>query len=319
MPAIAPLPFKPPRLIELSEQLMADHYHKEYGQCVQQLNQFEQHLAQIDWSNIDANEVVSLHRQRDSLTNTATLHEVFFDCLGGEDGLGSPAVAPTGALAQAMQSAFGNHQQWHEQFVALANASTAPGWVVMSWSENQQSLVMQTLGENESVPAGTTALMAIDLFEHAYEADHGSNRSAYIDAFTKNLHWDRPAKRFERALAGSSTQATTNDHDPLPPELLAQMIERGESPQIIDVCLADDMPKRYDTVPNSLYLQAEKIDDWIKDLPKDKPIVAYCMYGFQVSGNAVNELRSQGYDARMLAGGIATWRALGQPTEPIKK
>jgi|GEM_PF-4609184 len=85
---------------------MADHYQQEYGQCVQQLNQFEQHLAQIDWANIDGDEVVSIHRQRDALTNTATLHEVFFDCLGGDlgassNGNNSLSLLPTQAVGLA--------------------------------------------------------------------------------------------------------------------------------------------------------------------------------------------------------------------------
>lgn len=317
MTAIAPLPFKPPRLIELSESLLADHYQNEYGQCVQQLNQLEDQIAQIDVADIDADKLLSLHQHRDALTSTATLHEIYFDCLGGEDGLGSPSIAPTGALADAMQAAFGGYSQWQYQFLTLANAIAAPGWVVMSWSEGQHKLVLQPIMGNERLPAGTTPVMAIDLYAHAYEADHGSNLATYIDAFMKNLHWDRPLKRFERAVQSTNAPAGVSELDPLPPEALSQMIERGEAPQIIDVCLADDMPKRYDTLPNARYLQAEKIDEWIDDLPKDQPIIAYCMYGFQVSGNAVAKLRSKGYNARMLAGGIATWRALGQPTEPL--
>ena len=59
------------------------------------------------------------------------------------------------------------------------------------------------------------------------------------------------------------------------------------------------------------------IAEWANDLPKDKPIVAYCVYGFQVSGDAVAELRRRGLDARILAGGIAAWHAIGGPTVPL--
>ena len=45
--------------------------------------------------------------------------------------------------------------------------------------------------------------------------------------------------------------------------------------------------------------------------------MAYCVYGFQVSGDAVAELRRRGLDARVLAGGIAAWRAIGGPTVPL--
>ena len=41
------------------------------------------------------------------------------------------------------------------------------------------------------------------------------------------------------------------------------------------------------------------------------------MYGFQVSREAVAELRTRGVDARPLAGGIAAWHAIGAPTAPL--
>ena len=44
---------------------------------------------------------------------------------------------------------------------------------------------------------------------------------------------------------------------------------------------------------------------WSDDLPKDKPIVVYCVYWFWVSQDVATELRAQGYDARTLEGGIA--------------
>ena len=46
-------------------------------------------------------------------------------------------------------------------------------------------------------------------------------------------------------------------------------------------------------------------------------IVAYCVYGFQVSGDAVAEMRRRGLDAYSLAGGIAAWHAIGAPTAPL--
>ena len=43
------------------------------------------------------------------------------------------------------------------------------------------------------------------------------------------------------------------------------------------------------------------------------------MFGFQVSGNAVAELRRRGFDARSLKGGLATWHAIGGPTVPLDR
>jgi Fe-Mn family superoxide dismutase len=53
---------------------------------------------------------------------------------------------------------------------------------------------------------------------------------------------------------------------------------------------------------------------WIEELPRDRPIVVYCICGFQVSGSAVIELRRRGYQARALVGGITAWHAIGGQT-----
>jgi len=56
---------------------------------------------------------------------------------------------------------------------------------------------------------------------------------------------------------------------------------------------------------------------WVEELPRGRPIVVYCICGFQVSGTAVNELRQRGYDARALVGGITAWHAIGGMTVPL--
>ena len=61
----------------------------------------------------------------------------------------------------------------------------------------------------------------------------------------------------------------------------------------------------------------EAIEQWAATLPRDKPIVAYCIFGFQISGDAVAELRRRGFDARALKGGIGAWHAIGGPTVPL--
>ncbi len=86
---------------------------------------------------------------------------------------------------------------------------------------------------------------------------------------------------------------------------------------LLDVCLAEDLAKRSDMLPEAKLRAPERIADWADELPKDKPIVVYCVYGFQVSGDAVAELRRRGFDAQILSGGIAAWHAIGAPTVPL--
>jgi len=47
---------------------------------------------------------------------------------------------------------------------------------------------------------GTTPLLVLDVYEHAYYVDYGPKRAAYIDAFFENMNWNVVSKRLERCL-----------------------------------------------------------------------------------------------------------------------
>jgi rhodanese-related sulfurtransferase len=66
-----------------------------------------------------------------------------------------------------------------------------------------------------------------------------------------------------------------------------------------------------------MWRDPEAVEAWAANVPRDRPVAVYCVYGFQVSGDAVAELRRRGVDARVLSGGIAAWRAIGAPTAPL--
>ena len=139
--------------------------------------------------------------------------------------------------------------------------------------------------------------------------------------FPPSDDWDlcyRIAARYRHA-ADAAAMPSRPDDGSIAVERLRDMLARGEDVVVLDVCLADDLARRTDKIPRALVRAPESLASWADDLPKDRPIVAYCVYGFQVSGEAVAELRRRGLDARALSGGIAAWHAVGGPTEPLSQ
>jgi Fe-Mn family superoxide dismutase len=165
--------------------------------------------------------------------------------------------------------------------------------------------------------AGGVPILALDMYEHAYHLDFGAKAAAYVDAFMKNIHWERVAARYLETVGSAPNDTAANANLKLSVEQLRHMLDRGEDVVVLDVCLAEDLAKRSDMIPTASLRPPERISEWIGTLPPQKPIVVYCIYGFQVSGDAVAELRRRGLDARQLEGGIATWHALGGPTVPL--
>jgi Fe-Mn family superoxide dismutase len=157
------------------------------------------------------------------------------------------------------------------------------------------------------------------MYEHSYHLDFGAKAAVYVDAFMKNIHWERVATRYARAAQNRASSVASPAPQSIAAEELRARLERGDDIVVLDVCLADDLAKRSDMLPKAQIRAPEAIADWAEKLPRDKPIIAYCVYGFQVSGDAVAELRRRGFNAQNLAGGIAAWHAIAGPTVPLAR
>ena len=141
-----------------------------------------------------------------------------------------------------------------------------------------------------------------------------------------NLEWERIAARYRQARHGEAEDAAlftafgapTQEAAVISAEELRDAMQR-EPPVLLDVCLSEDFDRRTDMLPGATLRNPDTIDRWAEKLPRDRPIAVYCIFGFQVSGGAVAELRRRGYDARSLKGGIAAWHAIGGPTVPLDR
>lgn len=316
MHRIMPLPFKPPRLDGLSERLLASHYENNYGGAVRRLNAIERRLDELDWSVAPVFDINGLKREELVAANSAILHEIYFDGLGGS---GDAA----GDLAEALERDFGSVAGWRSRFTACAKAQAGgSGWTLLVWSQRHRRLMIQWGADHTNCLAGSVPILALDMYEHAYHLDFGAKAGAYVDAFMKNVHWERVGARFrrlaERLADTAPTETAAGDLDVAPEDLLPRL-QRREDLVVLDVCLAEDLPMRSDMLPGAILRAPETIADWADELPRDKPIIVYCVYGFQVSGDAVAELRRRDLNAHALSGGIAAWHAIGGPTVPFTK
>src|SRR5207245_11048230 len=88
-------------------------------------------------------------------------------------------------------------------------------------------------------------------------------------------------------------------------------------PVLLSACRRRYPPGRTDLIAGARMHAPAALPSWVQELPRDRPIVVYCICGFQVSGTAVTELRQRGYDARALVGGITAWHAIGGTTVPL--
>jgi superoxide dismutase, Fe-Mn family len=309
--AVAPLTMKPPRLNGLSQKLLESHYENNYGGAVRRLNAMDDQLTDPSFDTAPGFEINGLKREQLVAADSVILHEIYFDSLGGTGG--DPEDA---GLAAALERDFGSIERWRAEFVAMGKAlGGGSGWVLLCWSERLGRLINHWAADHAHGLAGAVPILALDMYEHAYHIDFGSNAGAYVDAFMANLDWSHVATRFERTSGRASKASVPMRPSVTVAELRAALNDPERAPVVLDVRLAEDRLR--DVLPGTPWQDMNTVDEWADQLPRDRDVVVYCMYGFWVSEDTAKALRDRGINASVLDGGISAWRAMGLPTDPL--
>ena len=183
----------PGELQGISAKTNEIHHDKLYAGYVNKRNEIEKALTDLEQADLDAsNQIYSrlrgLKEGETFAANGMVLHEVFFDILGGNG-------EQSGALYDQIVAQWGS---W-EQFVAVFSACgmAARGWAVLAFDWSDKKLhIYQADAQNQGAVWGSIPLIPMDVYEHAYFIDFGSDRKSYIAAFLKNLDWNKINTRF---------------------------------------------------------------------------------------------------------------------------
>ncbi len=299
---IKPLPFDPTRLSGLSERLLTSHHRNNYGGAVQRLHKIREQLDTLDWPSAPGHLINGLKREELIAANSMWLHELYFAGLGG-DGVLAPS-----ALSVALARDFGGVDRWRTEFTALGRAmGGGSGWALLSWSSRDARLVNQWAADHAHLGAGCTPLLALDMYEHAYHLDHGSNAAAYVDAFMNHVDWRGVAERYAAAVEADA-HAWRLSAD----ELSAQRA----SYEVLDVRRDAHRDAAPDMIEGATWADPAQVDAWAGGLPAGRRVVVYCVYGHEVCQSTAAALRARGIEARFLEGGIERWKEEGRPMQP---
>jgi Fe-Mn family superoxide dismutase len=188
---IKKLPVDPGKVKGLSEKLLQSHWENNYSGAVKRLNAIVAQLAGLDFATAPVFVVNGLKREELIATNSMIIHELYFDCLGGEGD-------PKDALAEQINKDFGSVARWKAEFTAVGKAlGGGSGWVMLTWSPREKRLVNTWAADHTMTLANGRPILALDMFEHAYAMDYGAAAAKYVDAFMQGIRWDTVANRFE--------------------------------------------------------------------------------------------------------------------------
>lgn len=125
-------------------------------------------------------------------------HSLFWKIMSPDGG-----GEPSGALAEAINEAFGSFDKFKEEFAAAAATRFGSGWawlcafpggsVQICSTPNQDNPLMPGIG------CGGTPILGLDVWEHAYYLNYQNRRPDYISAFWNVVNWTEVAQLHEAA------------------------------------------------------------------------------------------------------------------------
>ena len=290
-----PLPFDPATLRGLSQKLLNSHHQNNYGGAIMRLNAIRAQLAAASFTAMPGFALNGLKREELIATNSMLLHELYFASLGGDGRTMEPA------MALALAANFGSVDRWREEFAAMGKAlGGGSGWVLLTFQPREGTLVNQWAADHTHALAGGTPLLALDMYEHAYHLDHGAAAGAYVDAFMANIDWAPVYARYQQAVHAASEPfgATADD---------------VAGSMLLDVRRAGVFAQAASMLPDARWRDPAAVEHWAAELPADRALVVYCVYGREVGRSTALRLRAAGLNARYLRGGFDGWQAAGRP------
>ncbi|WP_420348063.1 superoxide dismutase [Pelagibius sp.] len=112
--------------------------------------------------------------------------------------------APDGALAQAIDAAFGSLDAFKEQFKAAGVGQFGSGWVWLV-KDNGGLKIVTSANAETPLTNGQTPLLTCDVWEHAYYLDYQNRRPDFIQSFLDNLvNWEFAAANFEDVASAAA-------------------------------------------------------------------------------------------------------------------
>jgi superoxide dismutase, Fe-Mn family len=122
-------------------------------------------------------------------------HSFFWKILGPNAG-----GAPTGKLAEAIDSTFGGLEPFKEKLQAAGAARFGSGWAWLVVDKTGKLEIVSTANQDSPITDGLKPVLGVDVWEHAYYLKYNNRRPEYLQAWWNVVNWDEINKRYQASL-----------------------------------------------------------------------------------------------------------------------
>ncbi len=106
---------------------------------------------------------------------------------------------PSGALAEAISAAFGSYADFKDKFKAAGTGRFGSGWAWLVAAADGTLSISSTPNQDTPLMEGKHAILALDVWEHAYYLKYQFKRPGYIDAFWNVVNWAKVEELYSKA------------------------------------------------------------------------------------------------------------------------
>ncbi len=188
---LPPLPYAQDALApHLSKETFEYHYGKHHQAYVTNLNNL---IPGTEFEALSLEDIVK--KSSGGIYNNAAQiwnHTFFWNCMKPQGG-----GAPKGKLADAINAKFGSYDAFKEAFTKSAVGNFGSGWTFLVKKADGSVDIVNMGPAGTPLTTGDTALLTVDVWEHAYYIDYRNARPKFVETFLASLaNWDFAAQNF---------------------------------------------------------------------------------------------------------------------------
>ncbi len=200
---LPPLPYDASALEpHIDAQTMTIHHDKHHQAYVTNLNNAVQGT---EFENMDPVELIkNLDRvpqdKRTAVRNNGgghVNHSMFWQLMGPNGG-----GEPTGAFGEAVRSTFDSFDAMKDAVNKAGAGQFGSGWAWVVVNGSGQLEVTSTPNQDSPLMNGSTPVLGVDVWEHAYYLKYQNRRPDYLNAWWNTVNWDAVNQRYEQARGG---------------------------------------------------------------------------------------------------------------------
>lgn len=180
----------------IDARTMEIHHGKHHAAYTTNLNAA---IAGTDLEGKSIEEIMTLCKDKPAVRNNGGgfyNHNLFWEVMSPNGG-----GNPSGALADAIDSAFGSFENFKDAFSKAAATRFGSGWAWLCVADGKLEVCSTPNQDNPLMGEGCqgTPILGLDVWEHAYYLNYQNRRPDYINAFFNVINWAEVSRRFESA------------------------------------------------------------------------------------------------------------------------